>query len=105
MTDRELRSLRASGLPVKVIAPATDDPSHSRAVAERVAALSGAARPGPGFPETPRPGFAEVRGPFCAALLALLAAGARRGGEGGGPPGSPAAAGQDEPCQDEAPEQ
>jgi hypothetical protein len=40
-TDRELRSLAGSGLRVAVIAPAADGPVHSRAVADRLAGLTG----------------------------------------------------------------
>ncbi len=145
-SDRELRSIPASGLEVAVIAPARDDPTHARAVAERLADLSGAQPPGPGFPETPRPDFAPARELFQAALLALLAGMRQRASDraprrpaGSGDPvrrrptderaavrtrapatgealrfgatttgpvtGSPAAAGADEPGQDEGPEQ
>lgn len=70
--DQELRSLAAAGLAVAAIAPASDGPTHSRAVAERLAGLIGAEPPARGFPETPRPEFAAVREPFQADLLALL---------------------------------
>lgn len=117
-SDQELRSIPASGLEVAVIAPARDDPTHARAVAERLAELSGAPPPGPGFPETPQPGFAAAREPFQAALLGLLA-GMRQRASDRVPPrpagagatttgavtGSPAAAGAEEPGQDEGPEQ
>jgi pimeloyl-ACP methyl ester carboxylesterase len=52
--DQELRSLAASGIQVAVIAPASDGPTHTRAVAERLAGLTGAEPPGEGFPETPQ---------------------------------------------------
>jgi pimeloyl-ACP methyl ester carboxylesterase len=111
VTDEELRSVGASGLTVAVIAPATDGPFHTRAVAERLASQSGAAPPGRGFPETPSPGFAATRERFNAELLTLLAGNIRpvpRRGPSRLPPvsGSPAApAGEDEPRQHETPEQ
>jgi pimeloyl-ACP methyl ester carboxylesterase len=70
--DEELRRLGAGGPAIRVVAPASDDADHTRLVAERVAALAGAPRPGPGFPETPRPEFAAARAAFTAELLGLL---------------------------------
>jgi pimeloyl-ACP methyl ester carboxylesterase len=73
-TDSELRSLRAAGPAVRVVAPATDDLEHTLAIAERAAALAGAEPPGSGFPETPVAEFEAARGAFTAELLALLGA-------------------------------
>jgi pimeloyl-ACP methyl ester carboxylesterase len=72
-TDRELRSLAGAALGVAVIAPARDGPIHSRAVADRLADLTGAERSAGGFPETPHPDFPAAREPFETALLGILA--------------------------------